>query len=163
MSDSHSAAEQNSSKKPLGQYLIEAKLLTPAHIEVALYDQKERGYRLGDILAMRGWVQEEIIEWIVQNKLLPERQVKENDLETVLLSLKAVLERQEAEAKKGTSHTSENAAEEAAAIANSVSSHPNSPRGPVPPPPPASLRNNPLQHVSERDTLILPSDEDGSD
>lgn len=81
--------------KPLGQYLVEAKLLTPAHIEVALYDQRERGHRLGDILAMRGWVKEEIIEWIVQNKLLPERTIKEEDFDTVLLSLKEVLEYRE--------------------------------------------------------------------
>ena len=80
--------------KPLGAYLVEAKLLTPAHIEVALYDQRERGYRLGDILALRGWVKEEIIEWIVQNKLLPERELEE-DFDTVLLNLKEVLEQQE--------------------------------------------------------------------
>ena len=57
MSHSDSADHPSqSSPKPLGQYLVEAKLLTPAHIEVALYDQRERGYRLGDILAMRGSV-----------------------------------------------------------------------------------------------------------
>ncbi|MFZ4666525.1 MAG: hypothetical protein ACOYME_08860 [Prochlorotrichaceae cyanobacterium] len=83
--------------KPLGAYLVEAKLLTPAHIEVALYDQRERGHRLGDILALRGWVKEEIIEWIMKNKLLPERQIHEEDFDTVLLNLKEVLEQQELE------------------------------------------------------------------
>lgn len=64
--------------KRLGTYLIEAQVVAPAHIEVALHDQELTGYRLGDILVLRGWVKRELIEWIVENKLLPERQAIEN-------------------------------------------------------------------------------------
>jgi hypothetical protein len=141
MSHSDSADHPSqSSPKPLGQYLVEAKLLTPAHIEVALYDQRERGYRLGDILAMRGWVKEEIIEWIVQNKLLPERQVEEEDFDTLLLSLKEVLEQKDAEEEPQTAQ-------------------PWQPDLP-PPPPKRTLRATPQIDMSDRDTLVLPDDDD---
>jgi hypothetical protein len=60
-------------KKRLGDYLVEAHLVTSAHIEVALRDQELTGYRLGDILVLRGWVKRELVEWVVEHKLLPER------------------------------------------------------------------------------------------
>jgi hypothetical protein len=164
-----------SSPKPLGQYLVEAKLLTPAHIEVALYDQRERGYRLGDILAMRGWVKEEIIEWIVQNKLLPERQVEEEDFDTLLLSLKEVLEQKDSgtEAAKSPKEPGvdtvrqdlqsmldqeekEPAKKDAPAQptqpAKSWQPRPDLP----PPPPPRKPQATPHLDLSDRDTLVLP-------
>ena len=59
--------------KRLGSYLVEAQLLSPAHVEVALNDQRQTGYRFGDIVVLRGWVERELLESIVQNQLLPER------------------------------------------------------------------------------------------
>ncbi|MGA1264928.1 MAG: hypothetical protein ACO331_13645, partial [Prochlorothrix sp.] len=52
--------------QPLGQRLVAAKLLTPAHVEVALYDQAATGYRIGEIIALRGWLAPEIIEIIAR-------------------------------------------------------------------------------------------------
>jgi hypothetical protein len=49
-------AHTSYSKKRLGGYLVEAGLLTPAQIDVALNDQKLTGMRFGEILAARGWV-----------------------------------------------------------------------------------------------------------
>ncbi len=48
--------------KRLGSYLVEAGLITQAHIDVALADQEATGVRFGDILVIRGWLK--------QNKLL---------------------------------------------------------------------------------------------
>lgn len=188
------AQPSNSSPKPLGEYLVEAKLLTPAHIEVALYDQRERGYRLGDILALRGWVKEEIIEWIVQNKLLPERQVQEEDFDTLLVSLKGVLEQKEqltnSEKPSGEPgfdtilrelqsmlDQDENVVERSdvhpekqphsgSSIPNFPhSSSPNTPISPSQPQNPSTptrkpLKPNPLFELSDRDTLIIPRDDD---
>jgi hypothetical protein len=62
-----------SSSKLLGNYLIEAELLTPAQIEVALADQKVTGARLGEILATRGWIKQGTIEYIMRKVIAPER------------------------------------------------------------------------------------------
>jgi hypothetical protein len=156
-------------------------LLTPAHIEVALYDQQERGYRLGDILAMRGWVKEEIIEWVVQNKLLPERQVQEEDFDTLLISLKEVLEQKESEQQDSGAAEDMLSAdglgttmlknlkeilseEEEEEKAKEVESPSTKPWRPIPPPPPPrqkspSPKPNPgFLEVAERETLIIEGD-----
>lgn len=59
--------------KRLGDYLVEAGLLTQTQIEVALEDQQNTGMRLGEVLAHRGWVKEETIEYLMQKVILPER------------------------------------------------------------------------------------------
>jgi hypothetical protein len=60
--------------KPLGQYLVEAQLLTPAQIDVALADQKATGARLGEILSTRGWIKQGTIEFLMQKIIVPDRQ-----------------------------------------------------------------------------------------
>ncbi len=60
--------------KLLGQYLIEAQLLTPAQIDVALADQKATGARLGEILSTRGWIKQGTIEFLMQKVVIPDRQ-----------------------------------------------------------------------------------------
>jgi HPt (histidine-containing phosphotransfer) domain-containing protein len=60
--------------KLLGQYLVEAQLLTPAQIDVALADQKSTGARLGEILSTRGWIKQGTIEFLMQKVVIPERQ-----------------------------------------------------------------------------------------
>jgi hypothetical protein len=73
------ASSQDSSQisltesKRLGDYLLEAGLLTDAQIEVALADQMTTNLRFGDILIRRGWVKEETIEYLMQKVILPER------------------------------------------------------------------------------------------
>lgn len=59
--------------KRLGDYLVEAELVTPAQIEVALADQRATGARLGDILVARGWVRKGTIEFIMERVVLPDR------------------------------------------------------------------------------------------
>ncbi len=62
--------------KRLGSYLIEAGLLTTAQVEVALNDQKSTGMRFGEILAARGWVKQQTVEYLMKKVVLPERQVR---------------------------------------------------------------------------------------
>ncbi len=61
-------------EKPLGLYLVEAGLLTPAQVEVALNDQKITGLRFGQVLAVRGWVKQQTIDYLMQKIIIPERQ-----------------------------------------------------------------------------------------
>lgn len=61
-------------KKRLGGYLVEAGLLTTAQIDVALNDQKLTGMRFGEILAARGWVKQQTIEYLMHKVVMPEQQ-----------------------------------------------------------------------------------------
>ncbi|MGA7933410.1 MAG: hypothetical protein WCA35_07675 [Kovacikia sp.] len=70
LSDSNIAAN----RKRLGGYLVEAGLLTPGQVDVALNDQKLTGMRFGEILAARGWVKQQTIEYLMQKVVLPEQQ-----------------------------------------------------------------------------------------
>lgn len=67
------APEQPRGKR-LGGYLVEAGLLTPAQIDVALNDQKSSGKRFGEVLAARGWVKQQTIEYLMQKVILPEQE-----------------------------------------------------------------------------------------
>jgi ribosomal protein L37AE/L43A len=59
--------------KRLGDYLVEAGLLTESQIEVALADQLTTGLRFGEVLVRRGWVKEDTIEYLMQKVIVPER------------------------------------------------------------------------------------------
>lgn len=78
MQEAHSFGRQASTAptrtKRLGGYLVEAGLLTPAQVDVALNDQKMTGMRFGEILAARGWVKQQTIEYLMQKVILPEQQ-----------------------------------------------------------------------------------------
>ena len=65
--------------KRLGDYLIEAGLLTNSQVEVALADQVTTHLRFGDVLIRRGWVKEETIEYLMQKVILPERTGHQNE------------------------------------------------------------------------------------
>ncbi len=65
-------------QKRLGGYLVEAGLLTPAQVSVALNDQKITGMRFGEILAARGWVKQQTIEYLMKKVILPEKKALEN-------------------------------------------------------------------------------------
>ena len=69
----HSSPKNLGAIKRLGNYLMEAGLLTPDQLAVALADQRTTGMRLGDILARRGWVKEATIEYLMKKVVLPER------------------------------------------------------------------------------------------
>jgi hypothetical protein len=68
------AADSAYPKKRLGGYLVEAGLLTTAQIDVALNDQKLTGMRFGEILAARGWVKQQTIEYLMHKVVMPEQQ-----------------------------------------------------------------------------------------
>ncbi|GAB4156437.1 MAG: hypothetical protein Fur0046_36390 [Cyanobacteria bacterium J069] len=59
--------------KRLGSYLLDAGLVTPDQVTVALNDQQATGMRLGEVLVARGWVKEQTIEWIMKKVITPEK------------------------------------------------------------------------------------------
>lgn len=67
--------------KRIGGYLVEAGLLTPAQVDVVLNDQKKSGLRFGEILAARGWVKQETVEYFMEKVVLPERSVAQAALD----------------------------------------------------------------------------------
>ncbi|WP_448514226.1 hypothetical protein [Parathermosynechococcus lividus] len=67
--------QDDSYTKRLGNYLVEAELVTPAQIEVALADQRSTGARLGDILVARGWLRKGTIEFIMERVVVPDRRM----------------------------------------------------------------------------------------
>ncbi|MFN9175260.1 MAG: hypothetical protein ACK58N_12345 [Synechocystis sp.] len=50
----------------IGQLLQEAGLITPSQIEVALYDQHNFSLPVGTILVLRGWIQQETVDFFVE-------------------------------------------------------------------------------------------------
>ena len=64
-------------QKPLGVYLVEAGLITPAQIKTALDYQKVERRRLGEILASQGWINQKTIEYIIEKVVLSKGQVVE--------------------------------------------------------------------------------------
>lgn len=62
------------SLKPLGRHLVEAGLLHSSQVEVALRDQQQTRMRFGEILAARGWVKQQTIDYLMRKIVLPERQ-----------------------------------------------------------------------------------------
>jgi hypothetical protein len=61
--------------KRLGGYLIDAGLLTPSQVDVALNDQESTGMRFGDIIVERGWVKEQTIEYLHRKIIELEREI----------------------------------------------------------------------------------------
>jgi hypothetical protein len=51
--------------KPIGTILQEADLITPPQLEVALRDQAYyEDMRLGEILALRGWIRQDTADFL---------------------------------------------------------------------------------------------------
>jgi hypothetical protein len=61
--------------KRLGSYLIDAGLLTPSQVDVALNDQYSTGMRFGDIIVERGWVKKQTIEYLYRKVIELEREI----------------------------------------------------------------------------------------
>ncbi|MEL6441162.1 MAG: hypothetical protein AAFQ80_18145 [Cyanobacteria bacterium J06621_8] len=62
--------------KPIGELLKEADLITSPQLEVALRDQTyNEDMRLGEILALRGWIKQDTADFFVQEwfKLINQR------------------------------------------------------------------------------------------
>jgi hypothetical protein len=54
-------------RKRLGQILLEAALITPAQLEVALRNQEHFDYLIGEVIALHGWVKKETIEFFAEH------------------------------------------------------------------------------------------------
>lgn len=57
---------QGQPRKRLGEFLVEAGFVTPSHVEVALLDQGVTGHRIGEIMVLRGWVDQPTVETMVK-------------------------------------------------------------------------------------------------
>uniref|UniRef100_B8HLY2 Uncharacterized protein n=1 Tax=Cyanothece sp. (strain PCC 7425 / ATCC 29141) TaxID=395961 RepID=B8HLY2_CYAP4 len=60
--------------KPVGTYLVEAGLLSIAQVEMILRDQAYSDLRFGEIAALRGWVKQETVEFLINRVISPERE-----------------------------------------------------------------------------------------
>jgi hypothetical protein len=133
--------------KRLGDYLVEAGLLTESQIEVALADQLTTRLRFGEVLVRRGWVKEETIEYLMQKVIVPERSGLNQNLSFLASSrnlLKALLLEQAA----GEISPGSLSANSSAPATNSQlePSHPS----------PQAAPTAPSKLPNERETLILP-------
>jgi hypothetical protein len=131
--------------KRLGDYLVEAGLLTESQIEVALADQLTTRLRFGEVLVRRGWVKEETIEYLMQKVIVPERSGLDQNQSFLASSrnlLKALLLEQTAD--EMSLNLSTNSSSSAPGMSSQEPSHP------LPQAAPASKLPN------ERETLILP-------
>jgi hypothetical protein len=63
------------SKKCIGNYLVEAGLLSTAQVDVILLDQNSTGMRFGEIVASRGWLKEQTIEYLMKHLIAPQQLV----------------------------------------------------------------------------------------
>ncbi|MGB8702144.1 MAG: hypothetical protein WCD18_22235 [Thermosynechococcaceae cyanobacterium] len=149
-----------SESKRLGDYLVEAGLLTDTQIEVALADQLTTGLRFGEVLVRRGWIKEETIEYLMQKIVVPERSGLQQNTASYLESSRNLLKTLMQDHKNTT-----------VATPPSSDPPPEEDSQPTPPsplnskndhtaPPPAV--SNPPKLANERETLILP-DLDGRD
>jgi hypothetical protein len=66
---------QISPAKCIGNYLVEAGLLSTAQVDVILSDQAATGLRFGEIVASRGWLKEQTIEYLMKHLIAPQQSV----------------------------------------------------------------------------------------
>ena len=50
-------------EKPLGEILVEAGLVSLAQIEIALQEQSQSNLKIGEILALHGWIKQETADF----------------------------------------------------------------------------------------------------
>lgn len=62
--------------KKLGNYLVDAGLVTLAQIDVALNDQEFMDdMRIGDILVTRGWIKQQTLDFVIDKVVDPEQSI----------------------------------------------------------------------------------------
>jgi hypothetical protein len=148
----NSAQPSLTESKRLGDYLVEAGLLSHGQIEVALADQVNSNLKFGDVLVRRGWIKEETIEYLMQKVILPERAGLHQNAGAYLDSsrnlLKALFQDRQAEVKAPplpppfpTFNPSPSQSQSAAETVVRQ---------------PKGLSSNTGKLANERDTLILP-------
>jgi len=77
---------KNDSCPPLGTLLQQADLVSASQIEIALQDQKQYQYRIGEILALHGWLKQETADFFAQEWLKLLQQPDKQRLGEYLLS-----------------------------------------------------------------------------
>ena len=75
-SNSSNNSLQSPLKQALGEILVEAGLISPAQIELALQEQKHQNLKIGEILASHGWIKQETADFFAE-KWVPLLQQKE--------------------------------------------------------------------------------------
>ena len=68
--------DRHPSFKPMGQYLVEAELITSEQLQEALDQQKTIAIPLGQILSIKGWVKQGTLEFLMDRVIAPERQAQ---------------------------------------------------------------------------------------
>jgi hypothetical protein len=68
-----SSPSLSSSSKCIGNYLLEAGLLSAAQVDVILSDQASTGMRFGEIAVSRGWLKEQTIEYLMRHLIMPQQ------------------------------------------------------------------------------------------
>ncbi len=66
--------QSTSQSKRLGDYLLEAGLLTNKQLEIALDEQQRTALRLGEIIHDQGWLDQQTIEYLMEKVIAPERE-----------------------------------------------------------------------------------------
>lgn len=54
--------------KRIGEYLRDAGLINENHIAVALYDQQNTGLLFGEVLVIRGWVDQRTVDRMLHHQ-----------------------------------------------------------------------------------------------
>lgn len=60
---------------PLGEYLIDAALVSPEQVQDALEEQKKSFMPIGQILSRKGFVSQQTVEYLMEKVVLPEQKV----------------------------------------------------------------------------------------
>lgn len=72
--DSTDNAPKSQVAQRLGSYLVEAGLITPAQVDVALNDQRLMGeMRFGEVLVARGWIKQQTLDFLMRKVIGPEQ------------------------------------------------------------------------------------------
>ena len=111
-SESNQSSAKILSKKPLGQMLIEAGLISISQIELALQEQQQNNLRIGEILVAHGWIRQNTIDFFCDRWLKYIQSEKKHPLvyyfqEADLLSVsqcEAIIRLQKLKRKKARFH-----------------------------------------------------------
>jgi hypothetical protein len=54
---------------------VEAGLLTPEQVEVALSQQKRTGIHFNEVITSNNWINHQTVEYIIEKVIMPEQEV----------------------------------------------------------------------------------------
>ena len=78
MQDSSSPNSVSGIRKPLGEILVEAGLISISQIEIALQEQQQSGLLIGEILASHDWIKQKTVDFFAEQwqKIVRQEQKK---------------------------------------------------------------------------------------